>query len=339
MSVTNNQLIILKQRPEATPDDQHFELVEQAIEPLKDGQILVENHVMSVDPYMRGRMRDTKSYVPPFQVGQPLEGGAVGQVVESKHSQYKTGDFVLHSFGWRNFATIEVGKDPQLMPVDPKLAPIGAYLGVLGMPGLTAYSGILRLGELKADDTVFVSAAAGAVGSVVGQIARIKGATVIGSAGGNEKCQYLQKELGFHHTIDYRSENLFDALKQHAPKGVDIYFDNVGGSHLEAAISAMNLHGRIVICGMIAQYNDPKANTGPKNMIEIIPKRLTIKGLLVMDHYDLLGKFIEDMAGWIQQGELKYQETVFEGIVQAPKAFQGLFTGGNTGKMLVRLKK
>jgi hypothetical protein len=327
----------LASRPKGWPTDDNFEIAEVEIPTPGEGQILVRNVVMSVDPYMRGRMNDVKSYVPPFQVGAPLEGGAVGEIVAvgAGVEHLAVGDNVLHGLGWREYALVSA---THAVKVDPSVAPLSAYLGVLGMPGLTAYAGLLTTAEFKEGDTVFVSGAAGAVGQIVGQIARLKGAArVIGSAGSPEKVKYLTEELGFDAAFNYKDAPVAEQLAALAPNGIDVYFDNVGGDHLEAAISSLNVHGRVAICGAIAQYNNTEPPAAPRNLAQVIAKRLTLRGLLVGDHKALQQQFVTEVGAWIASGELKYSETVVEGGVrQAPSAFLGMLRGDNTGKMLVR---
>ncbi len=304
-----------------------------------EGEIQVMNTWMSVDPYMRGRMYDRESYVPPFQIGETLQGGSVGRVTASAHPDYKVGDLVSSFLGWRTAWTAKpAAAAVQKLPAAG--LPESAFLGVAGMPGLTAYAGLLRVAEMKAGDTVFVSGAAGAVGSTVVQIAKIKGGTVIGSAGGADKCA-LVKSLGADHVIDYKQakglEGLNAALQAAAPKGIDVYFDNVGGDHLTAAIECARPMGRMALCGMISQYNDTAPATGPNNMIQMVGKQLKLQGFIVSTHADMQPAFLADMAKWIASGQMKYEETVMNGIEKAPEAFLGLFTGANTGKMLVKL--
>ncbi|MGW6450028.1 NADP-dependent oxidoreductase [Lentzea sp. NPDC055074] len=327
----------LASRPNGWPTEDTFEIAEVEVPTPGEGQILVRNKVMSVDPYMRGRMNDVKSYVPPFQVGAPLEGGAVGEVVSvgAGVDNFAEGDNVLHGLGWREYALVNA---KHAVKVDQSVAPLSAYLGVLGMPGLTAYAGLLATAEFKPGDVVFVSGAAGAVGQIVGQIARLKGAgRVIGSAGSAEKVKYLTEELGFDAAFNYKDGPVAEQLAAAAPNGIDVYFDNVGGEHLEAAISSLNLHGRVAICGAIAQYNDTKPSAAPRNLVQVIAKRLTLRGLLVSDHQNLQQDFIAEVGPWIANGDLKYTETIIEGGArQAPSAFLGMLRGDNTGKMLVQ---
>ncbi|WP_439663065.1 NADP-dependent oxidoreductase [Lentzea sp. HUAS TT2] len=325
----------LASRPKGWPTEENFEIAEVEIPTPGEGQILVRNVVMSVDPYMRGRMNDVKSYVPPFQVGAPLDGGAVGEVVASNSDAFAVGDNVLHGLGWRDYAVVDA---KHAVKVDAGVAPLSTYLGVLGMPGLTAYAGLLATAEFKPGDAVFVSGAAGAVGQIVGQIARLKGASrVIGSAGSADKVKYLTEELGFDAAFNYKEGPVAEQLAAAAPDGIDVYFDNVGGEHLEAAIETLNLNGRITMCGAISQYNAAEKPAGPSNMIQILAKRLTLRGMLVGDHKALQQQFVSEVAAWIASGELKYSETVIEGGArQAPAAFLGMLRGENTGKMLVQ---
>jgi NADPH-dependent curcumin reductase CurA len=331
MSATTRE-IRLASRPSGEPTDANFELAETAIPEPGPGEMLVRNSYLSVDPYMRGRMRDVKSYIPPFQVGDPLEGGAVGQVVASNGGQLEEGAWIQHLAGWREHSLIDGG-----YPVDPDLAPISTALGVLGMPGLTAYAGLTDVAPVQEGETVFVSAAAGAVGSAAGQIARLRGCRVIGSAGSPEKVAWLTDELGFDAAFDYKQAPVAEALREHAPKGIDAYFDNVGGDHLSAALARMRTHGRIALCGAVAQYNEEGPQPGPDNFLAMLPQRLTIRGFIVLDHFGLMGAFAEEVGGWVSSGDLRYRETVVEGIENMPSAFNGLLAGDNIGKMLVKV--
>ena len=332
----------LVRRPRGEPADEDFALVESPLPPLDDGQILVRNTFLSVDPYMRGRMNDVKSYVPAFRLDQPMDGGAVGVVeqvggsaTDATGGEVVKGDTVLHGLGWRSRAVLPASG---ARVIDPALAPPQAWLGVLGMPGLTAYVGLTRIARLREGDRVFVSAAAGAVGSLVGQIARLKGASlVVGSAGGPAKTQWLTDDAGFDRAVDYKATPIGTGLKEAAPEGIDVYFDNVGADHLEAAISSLRPNGRAAICGMIAHYNDIEAAPGPRNMAMIIGKRLTLQGFIVSDHNDLRPLFEEEVSGWLREGKIVWRETVVEGIDQAVAGFRSLLSGGNTGKMLIRL--
>lgn len=330
----------LKSRPVGEPKMSDFELATAAAGDPAEGEVQVRNLWMTVDPYMRGRMNDAKSYAAPFTLGEAMTGGAVGEVLQSRDPGYKPGDLVTSMAGWREAFTAAPGTVMMAKLPEAKLPP-QAFLGVAGMPGLTAYAGLLRIGEPKPGETVFVSGAAGAVGSLVCQIAKIKGCRVVGSAGGADKVAWL-KALGVDAVIDYKALEpgyaaLSRALREAAPNGVDVYFDNVGGDHLTAAIDCANIHARMPICGMISMYNAVKPPPGPHNMAMIIGKRLKIQGLLVGDHADLRGAFVKDMAEWMAGGQLRYEETVMNGIEKAPDAFLALFSGGNTGKMLVKL--
>ncbi len=327
--------IRLKKRPKGMPDESHFELAETPIGEPAEGEVMVRNIYMSVDPYMRGRMNDQASYIPPFELSKPLEGGCVGEVAASKNPAFKVGDYVLGDKGWREFY---LSDGSGLTKIDPAIAPLQAYLGVLGMPGLTSYVGFLDIGQPRTGETVFVSAASGTVGSLVCQIAKIKGCRVIGSAGSDEKISWLLDEAGIDDALNYKKTGNFRSkLRELCPDGIDIYYDNVGGKHLEAALNHMNPFGRIVLCGMISQYNATSREAGPGNLFLAIVKRLTLKGFLVFDHKDRQGQFYSDMSNWIKEGKIKWKETILEGIENAPKAFLGLFTGENLGKMLVKL--
>jgi NADPH-dependent curcumin reductase CurA len=332
----------LTRRPAGVPVDEDFALVDVELPTPDAGEIVVRNTFLSVDPYMRGRMNDAKSYVPPFQLDRPMDGDAVGVVdqvgegaVDSNGSEIAVGDVVSHALGWRTHSLVH-GKTARVL--NTSLAPAQAYLGVLGMPGLTAYAGLLRVGELAEGDRVFVSAAAGAVGSLVGQLARLKGASwVVGSAGGPEKTAWLRDEAGFSAAIDYKATPIRQGLAQAAPEGIDVYFDNVGGDHLEAAISALRPRGRVAICGMISVYNATEPAPGPRNMPMIIGKRLTLRGFLVFDHSDLRPQFETEVGQWLADGKIVWRETIVEGIDNAVNGFRDLLAGANTGKMLIRL--
>jgi NADPH-dependent curcumin reductase CurA len=327
--------IHLASRPHGWPTADNFRLVEVEQPERGVGQVRVRNTVMSVDPYMRGRMNDTRSYVPPFALDAPLEGGAVGEVVESADDSVRVGDTVLHQLGWREHAVVGAG---QVRVLDTGRSPASAHLGVLGMPGLTAYVGLTRIAALQQGDTVFVSGAAGAVGSAAGQIARNLGAgRVIGSAGTAAKVEYLLDELGFDAAFDYHEGPVAKQLAAHAPDGVDVYFDNVGGDHLEGAIANMREFGRLALCGAISRYNEEQAAPGPRNIWLLVPRRLTMRGFIVRDHRDLAREYRELASAWLADGRLKYRETYVDGLDRAVDAFLGLHRGDNVGKMLVRL--
>ncbi len=325
----------LVSRPHGWPTPENFELADSTPPDLADGQILVRNVVMSVDPYMRGRMSDAKSYAAPYELGQPMNGGAVGEVIGSRSDQVGVGDHILHGLGWREVAVVDAD---QARVVDLTVAPASAYLGVLGMPGLTAYVGLTRIGAFRPGDAVFVSGAAGAVGSVVGQIAQALGASrVIGSAGSQEKVDYMLNELGFDAAFDYHDGPVHTLLEQAAPDGIDVYFDNVGGEHLEAAVGALRPNGRITICGAISVYNNTDPAPGPRNLARLIQTRGLIHGFLVGDHNDLAGEYAERAAGWLADGSMTARETFVDGLDHAVDGFLGLLKGDNIGKMLVRL--
>ncbi|GHE83266.1 NADP-dependent oxidoreductase [Streptomyces fumanus] len=325
----------LLSRPVGWPKPEDFALVEEEVPALAEGQVLVRNRYLSVDPYMRGRMSAAKSYVAPFELGKAMQGGAVGEVVETNAEGIAVGDHVLHFFGWREYAAVDAR---HAVKVDPEAAPLSTYLGVLGMTGLTAYVGLLRTASFKEGDAVFVSGAAGAVGSQVGQIAKLKGASrVIGSAGSDEKVKLLLEEYGFDAAFNYKQGPVHEQLRAAAPDGIDVYFDNVGGDHLEAAIGSLNRDGRIAVCGMISVYNNTEPAPGPRNLARLIQTRGRIEGFLVGDHYDLQPQFVQEVGPWVRDGRLKYRETVVEGIGNNLEAFLGVLRGDNTGKMIVKL--
>jgi NADPH-dependent curcumin reductase CurA len=327
--------IVLASRPTGWPTAANFALTEADQSDLADGQIRVRNLFMSVDPYMRGRMNDAESYVPPFRLGKPLEGGAIGTVIESRSPELTAGDLVLHMLGWRDEAVLPA-RQARKIAVAAGLSP-SAYLGVLGMPTLTAYVGLLDIASLQADDTVFVSGAAGAVGSMAGQIAKLKGAArVIGSAGGDEKVRWL-REIGFDAAFNYRAGSVVEQLRAAAPGGIDVYFDNVGSDHLDAALVILNNHGRVAMSGAIAHYNATEPPVGPSNLGLVITKRLTLRGFIVTDHQHRMPDMIADVSAWLRDGKLSHAETVVDGLEHAPEAFIDLLRGANTGKMIVRL--
>lgn len=331
--MTTTREIHLVARPHGTPSPDDFRTVETTLPAPADGQVLVRNTVLSVDPYMRGRMNDAKSYVPPFALDAPLDGGAVGVVEESTSDALPVGTVVQHMAGWREHALLAAS---QVRAVDTSVAPASAYLGALGMPGLTAYVGLTAVAGLQEGETVFVSGAAGAVGSIAGQLARKLGAgRVVGSAGTAEKVAWLTDELGFDAAFEYRSSPVVKQLAAHAP--VDVYFDNVGGDHLEAAIFHMADFGRLALCGAISSYDATEPAPGPRNLMMAVSKRLTLRGFIVTDHADLTGEFYRKVGPWLASGEVVYRETFADGLDQVVEAFLGLGTGANTGKMLVRL--
>ena len=324
----------LEARPEGKPVPSEFALREVKITAPSPGQILVANEYLSVDPYMRGRMSAKKSYIEPYEVGEPMDGPAIGRVLQSNAEGFAPGDYVLHGLGWREYAVIDA---TTAATVDPALAPLSAYLGVLGVPGLTAYVGLTRFAEIKEGDTVFVSGAAGAVGSQVGQIAKLQGAArVIGSAGSDEKVKLLQEEYGFDAAFNYKNGSVAEQLAQAAPGGIDVFFDNVGGEHLEAAIGALKLHARIILSGMVSQYNDEQV-VGPRNLWNLSVTRSRMLAFMVTEELDLQPDFVRDVGGWLLAGKLHHRETVVDGIESTLDAFFGMMRGENVGKMVVRL--
>ncbi len=327
-----SRAVILAQRPVGMPTPADFAVVDTEVNDPAEGEIQVHNLCMSVDPYMRGRMVDRKSYVPPFQVGEILSGGCIGQVTQSAHPDFAVGDYVSSHHGWREDYTAPVAGIEKLGSI---VAPPSAYLGAIGMPGMTAYVGLLEVGALQDGETVFVSGAAGAVGSIAGQIAKLRGCRVVGSAGSDSKVAWLTEELGFDAAFNYKGANVLEQLRQCAPEGLDVYFDNVGGDHLQAAITHMRPFGRIPLCGAISMYNDVEPPPGPNNLTMAIGLGLTLRGFIVSHFAHLQPDFRRDMEAWVTSGAIKYEETVFEGIEHAADAFIGLFTGVNTGKMIV----
>ncbi len=325
--------IQLVSRPKGIPTADNFAIAQTKLEPLQDQQVLVRNLYMSVDPYMRGRMNDVKSYVPPFELGKALDGSAIGEVIESRAKEFKQGDIVTSSFGWREYF---ITAPKNLHSVSREMQPLSVYLGALGMTGLTAWAG-LNLVEVKAGDVIFISGAAGAVGNVAGQLAKLRGCHVIGAAGSMEKVQFLREECGFDIALDYKVSPILEQLNREVPDGIDVYFDNVGGAMLEAALSALRVHGRIIACGGISSYNQEKPQLGPANLFNMTTKRLTMKGLIVSDSLSRQNEFEKEVGGYFRSGKLKNKETVVVGIEQAVSAFLGLFSGKNIGKMVVKL--
>jgi NADPH-dependent curcumin reductase CurA len=332
--MTKVREIRLKSRPSGHCTADNFELATVELAAPAAGEVQVQNLWMTVDPYMRGRMNDVKSYAPPFQLGKAMDGGAIGQVVASNDPAFKAGDLVQSGFGWREGFNAPASAVQKL---NPGALPVQAFLGAAGMPGLTAYAGLLKIAALKEGDVVFVSGAAGAVGAMVCQIAKAKGHTVIGSAGGADKVAYL-KSIGVDQVIDYKAEtDLNAALAAAAPGGIDVYFDNVGGAHLEAALNNAKLFARFAICGMISIYNATKPEPGPSNLAQLIGRNIRMEGFIVSHHFAMMPAYIADLSQWVAEGKVSWKETVFEGIEKAPEAFIGLFKGDNLGKMLVKL--
>lgn len=330
-----NKQLILKKRPIGMPDETTWDLESNPIPEPGDGEVLVQQHYISLDPAMRGWMNDRKSYIEPVQIGEVMRAGSVGKVIKSNnHPKFKEGDFVS---GWGGVQQYAVTKGDNWYQIDPNLAPLPTYIGTLGMPGMTAYFGILQEAKIKEGDIVLVSGAAGAVGSIVGQIAKIKGCTVIGIAGGKAKCDYIVDELGFDGAIDYKSEDLSAALKRECPKGIDVYFDNVGGEILDAALTLLRMKARVIICGAISQYNNTTAVKGPSNYLSLLVNRASMQGIIVFDYAKDYGKAAQEMGLWMMQGKLKSKEDVYEGIENFPETFKRLFTGDKMGKLVLKV--
>jgi len=335
MSITARQIHLVS-RPDGMPNHDHFATVEVELPALGDGQVLIKNHYMSVDPYMRGRMRAQGVYAEPYALNQPMYGGAVGEVLKSNSEGFEVGDTVLNGAAWQDNFLTDASSLNKLTPFDENR--ISLYLGTLGMPGMTAYVGLLRFGEPKPGETVFVSAASGAVGANVCQIAKNLGCRVIGSVGSDDKAQWLLDECSVDEVINYKTcGDLTEALTKAAPDGVDVYFENVGGEHLQAALNVMNHFGRIAACGMIATYNNSKPAPGANNLMLIVGKKIRINGFIVFDHNDMRTQFLSDMESWVSAGKIKTKETIVEGLDNAVDAFLALFTGDNFGKMIVKL--
>lgn len=333
---TKARQIHLVSRPDGLPTHENFEIVEVDLPAPGPGQVLVKNHYMSVDPYMRGRMRAQGVYAEPYALNQPMYGGAVGEVLESNADGLQAGDIVLNGAAWQDCFIADAATVNKFTPFDRDR--LSLYLGTLGMPGMTAYVGLFRFGEPKAGETVFVSAASGAVGANVCQIAKLKGCRVVGSVGSDEKAQWLLDECGVDAVINYKTcGDLTEALAEAAPDGVDVYFENVGGEHLQAALNVMNPFGRIAACGMIATYNNAEPAPGPNNLMLIVGKKIRINGFIVFDHNDMRDQFLSDMEAWVSEGKIKTRETVVEGLDNAVDAFLALFSGDNFGKMIVKL--
>ena len=328
------QEIILSARPEGMPDISNFEFREYQVPELNAGEVLLKGLFYSVDPYMRGRMNEGKSYVSPYKVGEPINGGIVAEVLESRDSKFKIGDKVQARLPWRQKM---VAKTDHLQKIDDSIALASYYLGILGMPGLTAYFGLLDIGKPNRGETVVVSGAAGAVGTVVGQIAKIKGCRVVGIAGSDEKIEMLKNDFGFDEGINYKTtDNMKSAISEACPDGVDVYYDNVGGPISDAVLSNINFQSRIIICGQIALYNATETPVGPRLQPLLLTNSATMKGFIVGDYSDRFPEGAEQLAQWVNAGQLKFQETVIEGFDKLPEAFIGLFRGENTGKMIVK---
>jgi NADPH-dependent curcumin reductase len=333
MTVVNHQFKLAR-RPVGMVKREDFEYAESPLPVPGDGELLVKISHISLDPAMRGWMNEGKSYVPPVGIGEVMRAGAVGEVIESNHPKFARGEHVVGVLGVQEYA-LSNGKG--LTKVDPKLAPLPVYLGTLGMPGMTAYFGLLDVGEAKAGDTVVVSGAAGAVGTVVGQVAKIKGCRVVGITGGADKCKWIVDELGFDAAIDYKHEDVKKKLKEYCPKGIDVYFDNVGGEILDAALTQLAMHARIVICGAISQYNNTTPVKGPSNYLSLLVNRATMKGMVVFDYASRYGEAAREMAGWMAAGKLKSREDIVEGLETFPDTLLKLFKGENTGKLVLKV--
>lgn len=335
MSATINHQFKLAARPVGTVKASDWSRTEEVVRAPAEGEVVIQVLYLSLDPAMRGWMNESKaSYIPPVGINEVMRALALGKVTASKNPKFAVGDHVTGLLGVQEFA---YSNGQGLTKVDPKLAPLPVYLGTLGMPGMTGYFGLLEVGQPKAGDTVVVSGAAGAVGSVVGQIAKIKGARVVGIAGGADKCRYLVEELGFDAAIDYKTENVAEALKAHCPNGVNVYFDNVGGDILDAVLTRLARGARIVICGAISQYNNTTPVKGPANYLALLVQRASMTGIVVSDYYDRAGEAAMVMAGWIQAGKLKTREDIVDGLDNFPNAFDMLFTGANNGKLVLKV--
>lgn len=330
-----NKQLILAKRPVGMPEADTWTMKTSPIPELKEGEVLVRHHYISLDPAMRGWMNEGKSYIAPIEIGAVMRAGSIGQVVQSNgHPKFKVGDYVT---GWGGVQQYVATDGSNWYQVDPSLAPLPVYIGTLGMPGMTAYFGILEVGQIKEGDVVLVSGAAGAVGSVVGQIAKIKGCRVVGIAGGPEKTKYLLDELGFDGAIDYKNEDVKAGIKRECPKGIDVYFDNVGGEILDAALARLRMHARIVICGAISQYNNKTAIQGPKNYLSLLVNRARMEGMVVMDYAKGYRQAAMEMGGWMAQGKLKSREDIHEGIDNFHETFLRLFSGEKLGKLVLKV--
>jgi NADPH-dependent curcumin reductase CurA len=335
MAAAVNRQILLHSRPEGAPSRDNFELVAQPVPQPGAGELLMRTLYLSLDPYMRGRMSAAKSYAKPAEVGAPMVGATVGEVLESNHPDYAAGDIVLGYGGWQEYA---LSNGAGLRKLDPKAAPVSTALGVLGMPGMTAYMGLTEIGQPRPGETVVVAAASGAVGSVVGQIAKIKGCRAVGIAGGADKCRFVTEELGFDACVDHRAADFAAALAAACPKGIDVYFENVGGAVQAAVWPLLNDFARVPVCGLIAQYNATAPTPGP-DLVSVLRKRLTVRGFIVSDFFAGFGEFLREAGEWVRSGRLKYREDIVDGLENAPDAFLGLLQGKNFGKLLVRVAR
>lgn len=331
-----NRQILLAKRPVGVPDSSTFNMIETVIPVPKENEVLIRSHYLSVDPYMRGRMNNIKSYAKPFQIGEPLTGDSIGEVIVSKHSGFATGELVIGTFDWADFSIV---KGSELQKIHPTGAPITSHLHVTGMTGLTAYFGLLDIGKPLPGETVVVSGAAGAVGMVVGQIAKIKECRVVGIAGSDEKGNFLKDELGFDEVINYKNGEILQKLRNSCPNGIDIYYDNVGGEISDAAISLLNFHGRVPLCGQISALNSENTEKGPRLFTHIIRRSILLKGFIFSDYKEQFEEGRKVLAQWLNEGKIKYKENIVLGLENAPDAFFGLFRGENLGKQLVKIKE
>ncbi len=338
MTDRQNRRIILASRPDGEPRPENFRLDTAPVPQPADGEVLIRTKWLSLDPYMRGRMSAAKSYAKSVEVGDVIEGGTVGEIVSSRNDAFCEGDIVLSHSGWQDYA---VSNGQGLRRLDPSLAPVQTALGILGMPGMTAYTGLLNIGKPKAGETVVVAAATGPVGSAVGQIAKIKGARAVGIAGGPDKCRLLVEEFGFDAAIDHRAPDMPEQLAKACPGGIDVYFENVGGKVWDAVFPLLNEFARVPVCGIVSHYNDTELPAGPDRtpqlMGAVLRRRLTLRGFIVWDFASQAGEFAREMTGWLKDGRVRYREDVVDGLENAPEAFIGLLKGRNTGKLLIRV--
>jgi NADPH-dependent curcumin reductase len=333
MAAAVNRQVLLKSRPDGAPGLDNFEFAQRPVPEPGDGEVLMRNRYLSLDPYMRGRMSAAKSYAKPVEIGDPMVGGTVGEIVASRNAEFVAGETVLGYGGWQDYAISSGGG---LRKLDPAAAPVTTALGVLGMPGMTAYAGLLEIGQPRPGETIAVAAASGAVGSAVGQIAKIKGCRAVGIAGGADKCRYVVEELGFHACVDHRAADLARQLEAACPAGIDVYFENVGGAVQQAVWPLLNDFARIPVCGLVAQYNATTPMPGP-DMFSVLRKRLTLRGFIVTDFAAKEADFVREASAWVRSGRLKYREDVIDGLENAPAAFLGLLQGKNFGKLLVKI--
>ena len=331
-----NKKLLFKKRPYGLPDENTWELTEEKLPDLLEGEILIEHEYISLDPAMRGWMNEARSYIKPIEIGEVMRAGSVGKVIKkSGETRFNIGD---HVSGWGGVQTHCISNGENLLKVDPLKSNLSTYLGVLGMPGMTAYFGILEEAKIKAGDVVLVSGAAGAVGSLVGQIAKIKGCTVIGIAGGEKKCNYIKDNLGFDNSIDYKKGNVIKEIKKKCPNGIDVYFDNVGGEILDAALIFLRRNARVILCGAISQYNNKESIKGPKNYLSLLVNRASIKGMIVFDYVHKYEKAISEISGWIEEGKITVNEDIYEGIDNFRSIFLKLFSGDKMGKLILKIK-